>query len=107
MKWEWWWVFICCFEKEKLPEKKVQEAKNKLVVSNEESNKLKSDVDELKNMVFELASMQKKQNKINKKRVERKSGGTKIVVLPNNTSQSQEQKQDNSTMAALRRSLGM
>ena len=92
----------------KKPVKKesVKVSKTKLVVSNDESNKLKTDVDELKNMVFELASMQKKQNKINKKSHERKSGGTKLVVLqPNNTPQ--EQKQDNNTMEALRRSLGM
>ncbi len=58
-----------------------------------------SEFDELKNMVIQLASMQKKQNKKNK---ERKSGGTKIVLLPNNQPQNN---QDNGAMEVLRRSL--
>jgi len=45
---------------------------------------LKSEVDELKTMIIELANMQKKQNKTVRK--SRPSGGTKIVVLPQNSS---------------------
>ncbi len=87
----------------KEPEKK---SKNKLVVSND-SNKLKSDVDELKNMVIQLATLQKKQNKANKQMKERKSGGTKIVVLPNNSNDqhTQSKSSNDSLMEALRRSL--
>ena len=48
------------------------------------NNNLRGDVDELKTMILELANMQKKQNKTVRK--SRPSGGTKIVVLPQNTS---------------------
>src|SRR5436305_377548 len=47
--------------------------------------KLKSEVDELKSMIFELAKIQKKQNKTTRKHTERKSGGNNVTVnLPPN-----------------------
>jgi len=47
----------------------------------ESDSHLRQDVDELKNMIIELESMQKKQQK-ERKEPRRSGGGTKIVVLP-------------------------
>jgi hypothetical protein len=66
---------------------------------------MRSDVDELKNMIFDLASLQKKQNKRStQKRESRSGGGTKIVVLPQNSAPSQNKVND-SMLEALRKSL--
>lgn len=48
---------------------------------------LKNYVDEIKNSLVELANNQKKQNKATRKQTKRASGGTKIVVLPQNNPQ--------------------
>ena len=66
---------------------------------------MKNELDELKNMVIDLATLQKKQNKQNKQK--RSNGGTKIVVLPNNQTQQQPEQntQSNHLIDALRRSL--
>lgn len=67
---------------------------------------LRTDVDELKFMVMELAKLQKKQTKTSRKQTEKKSGGTKIVVLPQNTAGIVPTKGPNdSLMEALRKSL--
>ena len=73
----------------------------------EDFNSIRSDVDELKNMIFDLASLQKKQNKrSSQKRKGGRSGGTKIVVLPQNSSPNQSQnKVNDSVLEALRKSL--
>ena len=73
----------------------------------EDFNSIRSDVDELKNMIFDLASLQKKQNKrSSQKREGGRSGGTKIVVLPQNSSPNQSQnKVNDSVLEALRKSL--
>ena len=70
-----------------------------------DDNSLKNELDELKNMVIDLATLQKKQNKQNKQK--RSNGGTKIVVLPNNQTQQQPEQntQSNHLIDALRRSL--
>ena len=74
-------------------------------------NNLRGDVDELKSMMIELANMQKKQHKASKKRSSKKSGGTKIVVLPQQTSApvtaSQIRAHTDSSLDALRKSLGI
>ena len=59
-------------------------------------------------MIFDLASLQKKQNKrsLQKREGDRRSGGTKIVVLPQNSSPNQSQnKVNDSVLEALRKSL--
>ena len=75
------------------------------------SDNLRGDVDELKSMMIELANMQKKQHKASKKRSSKKSGGTKIVVLPQQTSApvtaSQIRAHTDSSLDALRKSLGI
>ena len=45
---------------------------------------LREEVNELKNVVIKLATLQKKQNEA-QKQSNKPSGGTKIVVLPNNS----------------------
>ena len=45
-------------------------------------NLTKNDVDELKSMMYELASQQKKQNKRSKAKQNEGAGSTKIVLLP-------------------------
>ena len=71
---------------------------------------LRDDVDELKSMI-ELANMQKKQHKASKKRSSKKSGGTKIVVLPQHASApvitSQIRAYTDSSLDALKKSLGI
>ncbi len=64
---------------------------------------LKGEVDELKTMIIELANMQKKQNKSVRK--SRPSGGTKIVVLPQNTSGGSQTKGADDYMEKLRKSI--
>ena len=66
-------------------------------------NNLRGDVDELKTMILELANMQKKQNKSVRK--SRPSGGTKIVVLPQNTSGGSQSKAADDYMEKLRKSI--
>ena len=70
-------------------------------------DKLRSEVDELKTMIMELATIQKKQNKAVRKRTERPSGGTKIVVLPNHSANPATLSKINDGMELLRRSLGL
>ena len=69
------------------------------------------DVDELKSMMIELANMQKKQHKASKKRSSKKSGGTKIVVLPQHASApvttSKIRAYTDSSLDVLRKSLGI
>ena len=75
------------------------------------SDNLRGDVDELKSMMIELANMQKKQHKASKKRSSKKSGGTKIVVLPQHASApvttSQIRAYTDSSLDALKKSLGI
>lgn len=66
---------------------------------------LRTDVDELKDMVMALANLQKKQTKTARKQ-NRKPNATKIVVLPQNTSGVVPTKgPQDSLMEALRKSL--
>ena len=62
-------------------------------------------------MMIELANMQKKQHKASKKRSSKKSGGTKIAVLPQHASApvttSQIRAYTDSSLDALRKSLGI
>ena len=73
------------------------------------SDNLRGDVDELKSMMIELASMQKKQHKASKRRSSKK--GTKIVVLPQHAPQpvtaSQTRAYTDSSLDVLRKSLGI
>ena len=75
------------------------------------SDNIRGDVDELKSMMIELANMQKKQHKASKKRSSKKSGGTKIVVLPQHVSApvttTQIRAYTDSSLDALRKSLGI
>jgi len=64
---------------------------------------LRQDVDELKSVIIELASMQKKQHK-ERKRSKQSSGGTKIVVLPQQGGGSQPKAHDD-YMEKLRKSI--
>ena len=72
------------------------------------SDNLRGDV---KSMMIELANMQKKQHKASKKRSSKKSGGTKIVVLPQHAPQpvtaSQTRAYTDSSLDVLRKSLGI
>ena len=65
---------------------------------------LKNELDELRNIVTDIALMQKKQHKVTKKQTNRPSGGTKIVVLPQAQTSNSSGPSD-SVMDALRRSL--
>lgn len=71
--------------------------------SSKNSDNLRNDVDELKDIVKELAFLQKKQNKSSRKPP--KQSGTKIVVLPQNTPNSQTKSPNDNLMEALRKSL--
>ena len=62
---------------------KIDKKSKPRVIERPYDDNLKNEVNELKNIVYELATMQKKQQR--RKRSPRPSGGTKIVVLPNNT----------------------
>ncbi len=77
--------------------------KNKKLVKEDKPNKSNKEIEELRNMVIELATMQKKQRK--QKSAPRSSGGTKIVVLPNNNT-SQPKSTNTATIDALLRALG-
>ena len=68
------------------------------------SDHLKNEVNGLKNIVMELATLQKKQHKATRKHNDRPSGGTKIVVLPNNGA-AQPKTCNDSVIEALRRTL--
>ncbi len=82
-----------------------QRSKEKGIIDTRQSNGLKEDVDELKKMMMLMAKEHKKQKNKSK---ERKSGGTKIVVLPQPTPQvSQVKAYTDSSLDALRKSLGM
>lgn len=69
----------------------------------------KNEIDELKNMIYQLATAQKKQNKALKKEPKRSSGGTKIVVLPqpNTPPPTQIRAHTDSSLEVLRKSLGI
>jgi len=73
-----------------------------LHTSKQTSSHLRQDVDELKSMIIELASMQKKQHKERKQA--KQSGGTKIVVLPQQGGGSQPKAHDD-YMEKLRKSI--
>jgi hypothetical protein len=66
---------------------------------------MQHEVDELKNMIIELAKLQKKQTKTTRKQTQKPSGGTKIVVLPQNTPAHRQSQPYDSVMEALRKSL--
>ena len=70
-----------------------------------DDNSFKNEWDELKNMVIDLATLQKKQNKQNQQK--RSNGEIKIVVLPNTQTQQQPEQttQSNHLIDAVRRSL--
>ena len=70
----------------------------------DKSYKLKNELDELRNIVTDMALMQKKQHKATRKQTNRTSGGTKIVVLPQSQGSNQSGPSD-TVMDALRRSL--
>ena len=87
---------------------------HKKITNKKKSNKdnnLRGDVDDLESMMIKLANMQKKQHKASKKRSSKKSGETKIVVLPQNASTpnttSQIRAYTDSSLDALRKSLGI
>lgn len=89
-------------KKKKMPKTKL--AKPRKLTFNENNGRddnLRNDVDELKNMIVTLANLQKKQNKA-RKQTKKASGGTKIVVLPQNTPASRP---NDNLMEALRKSL--
>lgn len=67
---------------------------------------MRREFDELKNIVVEIAKKQVKASK-NAKQTKRSSGGTKIVVLPQNSSTPSPNILNNSEMDRLRKSLGM
>lgn len=71
----------------------------------DKSAKLKNELDELRNIVTDMALMQKKQHKATRKQTNRPSGGTKIVVLPQAQGGSNQSGPSDSVMDALRRSL--
>ena len=98
----------------KAKQKKTIPDHHKKITNKKKSNKdnnLRGDVDELKSMMIELANMQKKQHKASKKRSSKKSGGTKIVVLPQHAPQpvtaSQTRAYTDSSLDVLRKSLGI
>ncbi len=104
--------FVISKKKKTIKPKKVAfneviEKKHKVSKSATESG-LKKEMDELKNMMFMLATEQKKTKKAAKKQTKR-SGGTKLVILPqaNAPNNPQSNKSNDSQMDALRRSLGM
>ena len=66
---------------------------------------LRHEVDELKSIMMELATMQKKQNKVTRKQSKKPAGSTKIVVLPQNNSGGSHSQANDSVMDALRKSL--
>jgi hypothetical protein len=76
--------------------------KDNKIVKNEDN--LRGEVDELKNVVEALVHLHKKQNKAVKNAKAKKSGGTKIVVLPQNLP-TQTKTSNDSLMEALRKSL--
>ena len=87
----------------KKPMKRTREDAKSVKVNKPRDDNLQKDFNELKNIVYEIATMQKKQNKT---RRERPSGGTKIVVLPNNGSGSNQTKSSHdSVIESLKRTL--
>ena len=70
----------------------------------DKSDKLRNELDELRNIVTDMALMQKKQHKATRKQTNRSSGRTKIVVLPQSQGSNQSGPSD-TVMDALRRSL--
>jgi hypothetical protein len=85
----------------KKPKIDVKKSKPRNIHNN--PDQLKNEVNELKSIVMELATLQKKQHKA-RKHVDRPSGGTKIVVLPNNGA-GQPKTCNDSVIEALRRTL--
>ena len=65
---------------------------------------LREEVNELKNVVIKLATLQKKQNKA-QKQSNKPSGGTKIVVLPNNSTPQTKSTINDNLMDVLRKSI--
>ncbi len=83
-----------------------EQSKDSKVRKNDNDNDLKNEVNELKNIVFELANMQKKQNKTSRRQT-KKSGGTKLILLPQNTPAPQTKPLAGIDLLELRKSLGM
>ncbi len=107
-------AFVISKKKKKTPKKAVNFAlggPKQGIISTKPSKHegaLKRDVDELKNIVVELVTLQKQQNKAVKKarkQTNRSSGGTKIVVLPQQNPAPQTKSSNDSMMDALRKSL--
>lgn len=97
-------AFVISRKKKYVPKDVViKSQKNSNKCSNDDTYNLKKDFDELRSMVEELATLQKKQAKTKTKR---SSGGTKIVVLPQNSSQGNGRSvNESNAIEALRRSL--
>ena len=91
-------------KKQAIPVKEKEKASRSSHKSKSKNNdNLKGEVEQLKSMMFELASYQKKQNKTARR--SRPSGGTKIVVLPQNTSGGSQTKAADDYMEKLRKSI--
>ncbi len=93
--------------KQKTPKKQVSD--NPKIQSNDKYLDLGKDVDELRNIVMELANIQKKQNKAVKNAKKQTSGSGKKtinnIVLPSGGQNSPAKLTNDSVMDALRRSL--
>ena len=76
-------------------------SKKKQVKKPTKKRDIKTELDELKNIVMDMAVMQKKK----KNKSQPKSGGTKIVVLPNNNNHPQPNQYKDLTVEALMKSL--
>ena len=103
-------AFVISRKKKIVPKDVVERSRKSVHMEQpQNTNNYQKDFDELRNMVQELAVLQKK-NKA--KSSKRSNGGTKIVVLPQNNSHasknnSQSSKNDDGTMDFLRKSLGL
>ena len=104
-------AFVLTKAKKKIGQKSEAKIPMRKSIVSSKSDNLRGDVDELKSMMIELANMQKKQHKASKKRSSKKSGGSKIVVLPQHASApvttSQIRAYTDSSLDALRKSLGI
>ncbi len=97
-------AFVISRKKKFVPKEVVMKSQRVVKKTDDHENNLKKDFDELKCMVEELANMQKKQAV--RKKNKRSSGGTKIVLLPQTSSQGSGRNSiDNSVMEQLRKSL--
>ena len=103
-------AFVISRKKKVVPKEVVERSRKSVHMEQpQNTNNYQKDFDELRNMVQELAALQKK-NKANSSK--RSNGGTKIVGLPQNNSHasknnSQSSKNDDGTMDFLRKSLGL